>query len=349
MNRLAAFTFGTAAAALAALGADKIDFKRQVRPILEVSCLSCHGAEKPKGKLNLLTRADALKGGEDGPALVPGDPAKSPLYTTTTLPADHDDVMPPKGDKLTRAQQETLRQWIAEGAAWPDDVRLVQRKKIDFVRDIQPVFEFQCVACHREGHDKGDLRMDVAAEFFKSAFIVPGDALASKVYTTTILAKDDDDLMPPAKKGGPLPPEKTDLIREWIDQGALWPEGLVLQPRKAEEAGPQDEGALLAGIHAALVKNSTVTQAADMKPYSEDLPWAGLKFDLVVIPGGEFEMGGAAGDDQAQADEKPVRPVKIEPFWMGRTEVSWDEYEQFMYREIEFAAVRAGTENPYLN
>src|SRR6187401_90323 len=76
--------------------ADSIDFAKQVRPILESACLSCHGAEKPKSDLRMDTRADTIKGGKKGPALVPGKPLESSLYTTTILPPDHDDIMPPK-------------------------------------------------------------------------------------------------------------------------------------------------------------------------------------------------------------------------------------------------------------
>jgi mono/diheme cytochrome c family protein len=131
-------------------GAAAVDFKRQVRPVLEVYCLKCHGDEKPKGGLSLTTRAGAIKGGEDGTSLVPGDPGKSTLYTLTTLPSDHDDVMPPKGDKLTPDQQNLLKQWITEGAVWPDDIRLQQREKVDFVKQAKPVLEVYCVACHKE-------------------------------------------------------------------------------------------------------------------------------------------------------------------------------------------------------
>lgn len=50
--------------------ADPVDFRKQVKPILEVSCLKCHGVEKPKGGLSLASRAGALKGGESGTSLV---------------------------------------------------------------------------------------------------------------------------------------------------------------------------------------------------------------------------------------------------------------------------------------
>ena len=120
--------------------ATPVDFKKEVRPIFEVYCLKCHGDEKPKGDLSMTTRAKSLKGGENGPGLVPGQPDKSPIYTLTILPEDHDDIMPPKGEKLSKAQQATLKQWIEEGAPWPEDVKLQQREKVDFVKQIKPIF-----------------------------------------------------------------------------------------------------------------------------------------------------------------------------------------------------------------
>ena len=74
--------FACTAVSTVCLGADPIDFKQQVKPLLEQSCLKCHGGEKPKGRLSLETRALAIKGGDDGTALVAGKPQESPLYTT---------------------------------------------------------------------------------------------------------------------------------------------------------------------------------------------------------------------------------------------------------------------------
>ncbi len=59
--------------------AAKVDFNLQIKPILEANCVRCHGPEKPKGHLRLDTRAGALKGGDNGTALVPGQPGQSPL------------------------------------------------------------------------------------------------------------------------------------------------------------------------------------------------------------------------------------------------------------------------------
>lgn len=332
-----------------AAAAKPIDFKREIRPILEVNCLSCHGAEKNKGGLRLLTKADAVKGGENGTALTDKNPAKSPLFVSTTLPADNDATMPPKGDRLTAAQQGALKDWIEQGAPWPDDVKLVQRKKVDFARDVQPILEFNCVSCHREGNPEGDLRMDSAAEFFTHKAIVRGDALASAVYTSTVLAADHKDVMPPKKRSAPLSAEKTDILREWIDQGALWPAGVTLVARKAEEAGPANEAEIIASIHKDIMAKNDVTDAAAMKPYTEDLPWGGVQFDLVPIPAGKFVLGSPDSEDKRKPNEGPQVERTIEPFWMGKTEVTWNEYEQFMYKEIEFAAVDQKKPNPYIN
>ncbi len=97
----------------------KVDFKTQIEPIFEKSCLKCHGVKKKKGDLRLDKREYALKGGESGePAILPGKGAESHLYKLITLPEDHEDVMPAKGDLLTKEQQELIRRWIDEGAHW---------------------------------------------------------------------------------------------------------------------------------------------------------------------------------------------------------------------------------------
>ncbi len=68
-----------------------------------------------------------------------------------------------------------------------------------------------------------------------------------------------------------------------------------------------------------------------MKPYTEAVPGFDVKFDLVPIPGGTFEMGSPESEAKRGPDEGPRHPVKIEPFWMGKYEVTWDEFEVFSY------------------
>jgi mono/diheme cytochrome c family protein len=98
----------------------EVDFVKQIKPIFEKSCIECHGPEKQKGKLRLDSPEAALKGGQDGPVIVPKDAAGSDLYRRITLPKEADDVMPNKGDLLTKQQTDLIRDWINQGAAWSE-------------------------------------------------------------------------------------------------------------------------------------------------------------------------------------------------------------------------------------
>jgi mono/diheme cytochrome c family protein len=98
----------------------KVDFPKDIQPILQQTCVKCHGPEKQKGKLRLDSREAALKGGGEGPALVAGDADKSEMFRRITLPKDHDDFMPSEGDPLSKAQIDLIRDWINQGAVWPE-------------------------------------------------------------------------------------------------------------------------------------------------------------------------------------------------------------------------------------
>jgi len=88
-------------------------FERDVRPILKTYCLDCHGGgEKLEGNLDLRLRRFAVKGGDGGPAIVPGDAAASLLVER--LKAGE---MPPTEKKVPADKIAVIEQWIAGGAA----------------------------------------------------------------------------------------------------------------------------------------------------------------------------------------------------------------------------------------
>jgi hypothetical protein len=100
-----------------------VDFTK-VQAVLESKCLECHNPSKIKGDLLMHTAEAMLKGGEGGAALVPGKPEESSIIQRVVLPADDDDVMPPKGGPLKSEEIALLKQWVAEGAVWPKGVAL---------------------------------------------------------------------------------------------------------------------------------------------------------------------------------------------------------------------------------
>lgn len=101
--------------------AANVDFVKEIQPIFQDSCIKCHGPEKQKGDLRLDSKAIAMKGGKDGVVIVPGQADKSDLYRRISLPEGSDDIMPSKGDPLTKKQQDLIKDWINQGANWPDN------------------------------------------------------------------------------------------------------------------------------------------------------------------------------------------------------------------------------------
>lgn len=115
-----------AAATDAALPSDQIEFfEKKIRPVLADHCYKCHsaGAERIKGGLLLDSREGWMKGGDSGPALVPGKPAESLLIKAVRY-TDQDLQMPPK-EKLSDQQIKDFESWVSMGAP---DPRRVEHK-----------------------------------------------------------------------------------------------------------------------------------------------------------------------------------------------------------------------------
>ncbi len=115
---VAAAFFTIATPLHAAEPVDNDYFEKKVRPILATNCVTCHGAKKQKGGFRLDARAAFVKGGDNGPAIVAGDTAKSLLVQAINYRGDIQ--MPPKG-KLSDKEIAILTAWVKGGAPWPDD------------------------------------------------------------------------------------------------------------------------------------------------------------------------------------------------------------------------------------
>jgi uncharacterized membrane protein len=100
---------------------DKVDFVKEIAPLIQSTCFKCHGGEKVKGKFKFNTKKDAFEGGESGKAIIPKQPSISKLYTALVDP-DEDVLMPPPKEKTrpTKEQIDKVKKWIEQGADWPD-------------------------------------------------------------------------------------------------------------------------------------------------------------------------------------------------------------------------------------
>ena len=272
--------------AVQAQAQEKIDFVGQVKPIFEAYCVSCHNEAHAheNGNYRMDIKSEAFKPKRNKQRIVPGDPEKSQVYALTILPADDGDLMPPteKAGPLPKHVTEVIRRWIAEGAEWPEDLKLKTAMRVDFARDVK--------------HNK--------------------------------------------KKGSPLDDKARETLRLWVDQGTIWPEGVQLAGvASAEDADPEMK--LIREMHQKITANTKVQSEAEMKPYTDTVS-DDVKFEMLPIPGGEFLMGSPTSEPGRKPDEGPQFKVKLDPFWMAKTEVTWDEYEQFMYPDPAKAAA-----NPY--
>ncbi len=109
---------GKKAAAAAAFPPESIEFfEARVRPILVLKCFKCHGEKKQSNGLRLDSRESALKGGDTGPAIVPGKPEESLLVQAVAQ--THAEIKMPPSGKLPDSDVAAVKQWVAQGAPWP--------------------------------------------------------------------------------------------------------------------------------------------------------------------------------------------------------------------------------------
>jgi hypothetical protein len=106
-----------------------VDFQKEVVPIFQASCVTCHSSGKTEADLSIETKAKLLEGGASEPAIVPGKSAES-LLIQLVSGQDPDRIMPVKGKRLSAEQIGVLRAWIDQGAKWePADFILTDPSK----------------------------------------------------------------------------------------------------------------------------------------------------------------------------------------------------------------------------
>jgi len=251
-----------------------------------------------------------------------------------------------------------------------------EERPIEFMRHVKPLLEAACVECHGPEKEEGGYRMDTREAAFLGGSnypeeaIVPGEPDISAVYWMTTETPGSDDLMPPDH---PLGESQQQIIRDWIENGAHWPDGVVLARQRRvtsleaspllERGGPfsreeaetlrlwakqgadwksRGELLLLIGdglelvelIRAKILGTRGAEPEDAMADYEAEIPQTGVPYEMVAIPGGEFLMGSPPDEAHRLEDEGPQRRVEVAPFWMGKFEVTWDQFEPFMVTAV---------------
>jgi formylglycine-generating enzyme required for sulfatase activity len=113
-----------------------------------------------------------------------------------------------------------------------------------------------------------------------------------------------------------------------------------------------------AAVQSAPVPAELVTrvEVVEHRSYVETIPGTKVRFEMKAIPGGVFFMG-ATGGEGGGPDERPAHPVRLRPFWMGKCEVTWDEFDLFLRRPVkagkppnpDSADAVSGPSDPYID
>lgn len=232
---------------------------------------------------------------------------------------------------------------------------------VDFAVQVQPILVEHCLKCHRKDNKKSDYKLDTRADAIGDDIIIPGKPEKSPFIELLNLDDDDDDVMPPAKEER-MTAEKKKILTDWVREGAVWPETIILKmPAQVDfkrdiepilaklsatereklklwiksggqwpSTGGSEEVERVKRIHAGILEGSKEKTNEQMAHYTSKIPLSKTAYHMIAVPGGSFRMGSPESEAKRKPHEGPQRTVKIAPFWIGKFEVSWDEYEAFM-------------------
>ncbi|NLT69334.1 MAG: DUF1553 domain-containing protein [Verrucomicrobiaceae bacterium] len=222
--------------------------------------------------------------------------------------------------------------------------------KINFVRDVRPLFEAHCYDCHGPEKQKSGFRLDVKAAALKGGDnhgpdILPGKAQQSPLihFVTT---DQEDEIMPP--RGAPLSAKEIAILTAWINEGAVWPDGVdrtvlkntrdhwsfkPLSPTESPTPGSPD-----GFIEAALAERGLT-----MSPPADRVAWLRrVCFDLIGLPPTPEQVEAFVKDSRDDAFERIVDHLLASPRYGER----WAQHWLDVVRYADTHGFEVNTERP---
>ena len=197
-------------------------YEKDVAPIFQNKCVSCHNASNQKGELDLTTPFGLFKGGESQSTLVSGDLDASYLYELV-----HSRMMPPDGDgkPLTDAEVHTIEAWIENDTPFADGTdpsSFIAASEVN-QHDIQPIMLLRCTVCHGNRRQEGGLDLRTKASMLKGGKSGPAIILG-KPEESLIIKRMAAEEMPPRDKLLPsgvkvMPGNEVEMLKRWIELG----------------------------------------------------------------------------------------------------------------------------------
>ena len=199
-----------------------IDFKSDIKPVFEASCIRCHGRGRSRGGFEINSRESLLKGGDSGPEAIPGKSAQSYLIELVSG-LDPDQVMPKKGKKLTPVEVGLLRAWIDQGLPWNPEISFgpVPPQNLDPRSPAMPV-------THHEINPV-DRFMDV---YFQQHHLKPPQPVNDQIFARRAYL-DTIGLLPPADElaafvSSHTPDKRAALVRDLLSRNDAYADNWLL-------------------------------------------------------------------------------------------------------------------------
>jgi hypothetical protein len=302
-------------------------YETQVRPVFEKSCVPCHGPQNKSGGLDLSTPEGLVKGGDSGPAIVPGDPKSSLLYKL--ISHDAEPYMPYKGDRLAQEAINRIGEWIRAGA------RFEQAAGQGLFRsEIKPLLEANCVRCHNSQIKRSGLDLTTRETLLRGgdtgAVVVRGDAKSSVLYKRVSHLE-----QPGMPFGGQkLPDTAIAKIAEWINSGAPYDTSLSAgnaasnhwafkPPVRPKVPEVRNEPWVRNPIDAFLVVEQEKRGLKAVAPADKRTLLRRVYLDLIGIPPTPDDMKAFLADNSKDAYEKVVDRLLASPSYGERWGRHW--------------------------
>ncbi len=321
-------------------------FEKDIGPIFQKKCVSCHNASNQKGELDLTTPFGLFKGGESQSTLVSGDLESSYLYELV-----HSRMMPPdgEGEPLTDAEIHKIAVWIKNKTPFADGTdpkSFIAASEVN-QHDIQPIMLLRCTVCHGNRRQEGGLDLRTKASMLKGGASGPAIILG-KPEESLIIKRMAAEEMPPRDKLLPsgvkvMPGNEVDLLKRWIELGGpevdVAPDIATVNDDPLVSEEDRDYWAFRKPIRPALpaTNEDVAYNAIDLFVLRKQRE-AGLEmsveasrgilirrvyFDLTGLPPSPEEVDAFAKDDSPNAYEEMVERVLALPAYGERWARYW--------------------------
>ena len=205
---------------------------------------------------------------------------------------------------------------------------------VDFDAEIRPLLQERCLTCHQASNALGGLSIESQEDALRGGTggpaVVAGDPGASPLLSRLMLPDGAPGIMPPT--GPRVSQAELSAMRAWILEGAPWTGPLRTPTAGTMRVEDRAEMAVVREIHSRIARRS---RDEDFAAYEESVPGDDAVFRMVPIPPGTLLRGTPDGEQGRNADEGPRSEVRLDAFWMGAREVTWDEFRGFMLRSSE--------------